>query len=153
MKVRSIGMSLFLTGAFSICAYAAPDFGLAENSLGGFRAIRYENVYTKVPTSGKLVSIKITDSGRTYYICREKNGYAIYHLEIRLMGGVKEKIEQEVKDKSRKWDKVHPDELLFTKRRYQRELNKLLDKYKEAVWVRNQIIVEESSQRPEKAGK
>jgi len=146
-------MSLILTGALSICAHSATDFGLAENSLGGFRAIRYENVYTKVPTSGKLVSIKITDRGRIFYICREKNGYAIYHLETRLMEGYREKIEQEVKEKSRKWEKVHPDELLFTKRRYERELNKRLDKYKEAVWVRNEIIVEGSPQRTEKTGK
>ncbi len=153
MKAISIGIASILAAGFSVCAQAAADFGLAENSLGGFRAIRYENVYTKVPTSGKLVSIKITDSGRIYYICREKSGYAIYHLETRLMEGYREKIEQEVKEKSRQWDKVHPDELLFTKRRYERELNQRLNKYKEAVWIRNEIIVEEPSHKPERAGK
>lgn len=153
MKTLQIGVFLILAMAFSICATAATDFGPAENSLGEYRAIRYENVYTKVPTSGKLVSIKITDNGRIYYICREKSGYAIYHLEVRLMEGIKEKIEQEVREKSRKWDQVHPDELLFTKGRYERELKKRLNKYKEAVWVRNEIIVEEPPQRPEKAGR
>jgi len=153
MTALPVVMSLILTACFSICASAETDFGPAENSVGGFRAIRYENAYTKVPTSGKLVSIKITDSGRIYYICKEKNGYAIYHLEIRLLEGFKGKIEQEVKEKSRKWDQVHPDELLFTKGRYERELNKRLNKYKEAVWVRNEIIVEEPPQKPEKAGR
>jgi len=66
------------------------DFGLAENSLSVFRAIKYENTYTKVPTTGKLVSIKMTDSGKTYYICREKSGYVIYSLEIRPIPSLKE---------------------------------------------------------------
>ncbi|HMK36309.1 MAG TPA: hypothetical protein VK463_14640 [Desulfomonilaceae bacterium] len=119
------------------------DFGLAENALGELRGTRYENVYTKVPTSGKLISIKITDSGKIYYICREKTGYAIYHLEVRPIAGFKEKIEQELKDTGRQWDRMHPDELLFTKERYDHELKKRLLKYSEAVWVRNEIIVEE----------
>ncbi|MBI4961697.1 MAG: hypothetical protein HY913_00325 [Desulfomonile tiedjei] len=153
MKALLIGLFLMLTAGFSISANAAADFGVAENALGGLRGIRYENVYTKVPTSGKLVSIKITDSGRIYYICREKTGYAIYHLEIRPIEGYKEKIEEEVKEKSRKWDQMHPDELLFTKGRYERELNKRLNKYREAVWVRNEIVVEEPPQKPERGGK
>jgi hypothetical protein len=122
----------------------AGDFGLAENSLGEFRAIRYENVYTKVPTSGKLAAIKITDNGKVFYVCREKSGYVIYNLEIRPIEGFKDKIEQEVKDKSKQWDRVHPDELLFTKERYDYDLKRRLKKYSEAVWIRNEIVIDEA---------
>jgi hypothetical protein len=122
----------------------AGDFGLAENSLGEFRAIRYENVYTKVPTSGKLAAIKIADNGKVFYVCREKTGYVIYNLEIRPIEGFKDKIEQEVKDKSKQWDRVHPDELLFTKERYDYDLKRRLKKYSEAVWIRNEIVIDEA---------
>lgn len=122
------------------------DFGLAEDALGEVKAVRYENIYTKVPTSGRLASIKITDSGRIYYICREKTGYAIYHLEIRPIEGFRDKIEQEIKEKNRQWDSVHPDELLFTKERHKKEMYSGLRKYCEAVWVRNEIIVETPAQ-------
>jgi hypothetical protein len=153
MKARYIAMFVSIMAGFSTFPAGATDFGLAENSLGGFRSIRYENIYTKVPTSGKLVSIKITDSGLIYYICREKNGYAIYHMEVRPIEGFKEKIEQELKEKSQKWDREHPDELLFTKGRYQREVNRRLKKYREGVWIRNEIVVDEPSHRPEKTGR
>jgi hypothetical protein len=118
------------------------DFGPAEDALSEVKGLRYENVYTKVPTSGRLASIKITDGGRIYYICREKTGYAIYHLEIRPIEGFREKIEQEIKEKNRQWDSIHPDELLFTKERHKKDLINSLRKYCEAVWVRNEIIVE-----------
>ena len=119
------------------------EFGLAENLLSEFRAIKYENIYTKVPTSGKLVSIKIADNGRIYYICREATGYVIYHLEIRPIDGFKEKIEKELRDKGRQWNLVHPDELLFTKERYNYDVKKTLQKYSEAVWVRNEIVIQQ----------
>ena len=69
----SISLSLILS-LWILGADIAPatDFGPAENSLGSLRTIRYENIYTKVPTTGKLVSIKITDNGTTHYICKEK---------------------------------------------------------------------------------
>jgi hypothetical protein len=140
MKMMGILCVAFLAApAFS----SADNFGLAENALGEFRATRYENVYTKVPTSGKLVSIKITDGGKIYYICREKAGYVIYNLEIRPVPGCKDKIEQELRDAGKKWDHVHPDDLLFTKERYDDDLKRKLNKYTEAVWVRNEIIVKE----------
>ena len=69
------------------------------------------------------------------------------------MEGFKEKIEQEMKEKSQKWDQAHPDELLLTKGSHERDLNRRLNKYKEAVWIRNEIVVDEPSQRPEKARK
>jgi len=134
---------MVLVGLSADAPAQAADFGPAESILGDVRAVRYENVYTKVPSSGKLVSIRITDSGRVYYICREKSAYAIYHLEIRPMEGYKEKIEQELKEKNRNWDKTHPDELLFTRETLDREMKKNLRKYCEAVWVRNEIVVQE----------
>jgi hypothetical protein len=132
---------LALTLFSAVPARSATDFGLAENSLSQFGAIRFENVYTRVPTTGKLVSIRITDSGTVYYICREKNGYAIYHLEIRPMDKFKEKIEAEIQETKRNWNKVHPDELLFTKERLDRDLKRKINKYSEAVWVRNEIVL------------
>jgi hypothetical protein len=137
---------LFAVSLFAAVPARSADFGLAENALGEFSGTRYENVYTRVPTTGKLVSIKITDNGRVYYICREKTGYAIYHLEFRPIPGYKEKLEQELKDAGRKWDRTHPDELLFTKERYDTELRKKLSKYSEAVWVRNEIVVDQQQQ-------
>lgn len=119
------------------------DFRPAENSLGEYRSIRHENVYTKVPTSGKLVSIKITDNGTIYYICREKSGYAIYHLEMRPIESFRDKMQQELKEKSRNWDKTNPDELLLTKDAYDREMKRQMNKYMDAVWVRNEIIIAE----------
>ena len=122
----------------------AAEFGLAENILGLYGAIRYENTYTRVPTSGKIVAIKITDSGTTYYICREKSGYVIYHLEIRPMKGHKKKVEQVLKEESRKWNASHPNELFLTKGRFDEELEKL-KKYREAVWIRNEVLVDGSA--------
>lgn len=128
----------------------AGDFGLAESVLGEYGAVRYENTYTKVPTSGKLIAIKITDSGTIYYICREKTGYVIYHLESRLMKNYKEKVEREIKDESRKWSSKHPDELLLTKERVKKEIQEKYKKYHEAVWVRNEIVIQRSRKDPEK---
>ncbi len=137
-----IGILVLALTLFSpIPARSAADFGLAENSLSEYGAIRFENVYTRVPTTGKLVSLRITDNGTVYYICREKNGYAIYHLEIRPMEKFKEKIEAEIKETKKNWDKVHPDELLFTKARHDRDLKRKINKFSEAVWVRNEIIL------------
>jgi hypothetical protein len=141
-----VGFLLSVIPFFAAIPARCADFGVAENALGEFSGTRYENVYTKVPTTGKLVSIKITDNGRIYYICREKTGYAIYHLEFRPIPGYKEKLEQELKDAGRKWDRTHPDELLFTKERYDTELRRKLSKYSEAVWVRNEIVVDQPQQ-------
>ncbi len=102
-KVLVIGVFLSFILAQALPVFSM-NFGLAENALGEFRAIRYENVYTKVPTTGKLASIKITDNGKIYYICKEKSGYVIYNLEIRPIAGYKDKIEQELKEVGRKWD-------------------------------------------------
>jgi hypothetical protein len=146
-------LSLLATLLFGAIPARSADFGVAENALGEFSGIRYENVYTKVPTTGKLVSIKITDNGRIYYICREKSGYAIYHLEFRPIPGYREKIGQELKDAGRDWDHMHPDELLFTKERYDTELKKTLSKYSEAVWVRNEIVVDQPLQTNAQANK
>ncbi len=120
----------------------AGDFGLAESVLGEYGAIRYENTYTKVPTSGKLIAIRITDKGTIYYICREKSGYVIYHLEIRPMKDYAERVEQEIKEKSRNWTGRHPDELLLTKERVAKDIKRKNKKYHEAVWVRNEIVVQ-----------
>ncbi len=120
----------------------ATDFGPAENALGACRSIRYESVYTKVPTTGKLVSIKITDSGKVYYICREKTGYVIYNLEIRPSEVVQERIQQELKKKARNWSHMNPDELVVTKEILERELKKQFAREIEAVWVRNEIVID-----------
>ncbi len=128
----------------------AGDFGLAESVVGEFGAVRYENTYTKVPTSGKLIAIRIADSGTVYYICREKTGYVIYHLEIRPMKDYAEKIEEEIKEKSRNWTGQHPDELLLTKERVTKEIKAKSKKYHEAVWVRNEIVVPGAKRDPEK---
>lgn len=144
MKVILMTALALVIACLEMSPGLAGDFGLAENSLGEFRAIRYENVYTKVPTSGKLAAIKITDNGKVFYVCREKTGYVIYNLEIRPIEGFKDKIEQEVKDKSKQWDRVHPDELLFTKERYDYDLKRRLKKYSEAVWIRNEIVIDEA---------
>ncbi len=122
----------------------AEEFGIAENSLNDYRAIRYENLYTKVPTTGKIVSIRI-DGGKTYYICREKTGLVIYNLEFRPMAGFKEKIRQELRDTGRQWNRANPDDLLYTKELGDSELRRKLSKYTEAVWVRNEIVVPETS--------
>lgn len=153
MRITVIALlSLLLT---SLCANSlqASDFGLAENALGEYRAVRYENIYTKVPTTGKLVSLKIADNGRVYYICKEKTAFVIYHLEIRPMEGFKEKIEEDLKDKSKKWEKIHPDELLITRERFDYDFKKRLNKYSEAVWVRNEIVINEPTQKPDRAEK
>jgi hypothetical protein len=118
----------------------AEEFGVAENSLNDYRAIRYENIYTKVPTTGKLVSIRI-DGGKTYYICRENGSYVIYNLEFRPMAGFKEKLRQELRETGRNWNKAYPEDLLYTKELGESEIRRKLSKYLEAVWVRNEIIV------------
>ncbi|MFC1834828.1 hypothetical protein ACFL2Q_08855 [Thermodesulfobacteriota bacterium] len=120
---------------------AAERFGLAENALRHFRSVKYENMYTRVPTKGKLVSIEITDMGRTYYICKEKSGYVVYHLEIRPVEKLKDKLQKELKELSKKWDGKHPDELLMTHEKYDGELRNSVYKYTDAVWVRNEIVV------------
>jgi len=115
---------------------------MAQNALSEFGAVRFENIYTKVPTTGKLVSIKIGDNGKVFYICREKAGYVIYNLEIRPIEKFRDKIEEEIKEQSKQWDKIYPDELLFTRERYNSDLLKRIRKYSEAVWVRNEVVVE-----------
>jgi hypothetical protein len=132
-----------LLAVFAAAHAFGSDFRPAENSIGEYRSVRYENMYTRVPTTGKLVSIKITDNGTIYYICREKSGYAIYHLEIRPAENFREKMQQELKEKSRNWEKTNPDELLFTKDAHDRELKRQMNKYSDAVWVRNEIVVPE----------
>jgi hypothetical protein len=134
---------LCLVSALPLSQATATDFRPAENALGEFRSVRYENVYTKVPTTGKLVSIKISDNGTVYYICREKSGFAIYNLEIRPVENARELIQQELKEKTRNWDRNNPDELLFTKEQYDREWKSNIRKYSDAVWIRNEIVVPE----------
>lgn len=134
-----IGLASTMPGAHFV---AAADFGLPQNALSEFGSVRFENIYTKVPTSGKLISIKIGDNGKVFYICREKAGYVIYNLEIRPIEKFRDKIEEEIKEQSKQWDKIYPDELLFTKDRYNADLIKRIKKYSEAVWVRNEIVVE-----------
>ena len=139
------GMILWLlVTATCMNSACAGDFGLAENILSQYGAVKFENHYTRIPTTGKLVSIKITDGGKIFYICREKNSYAIYNLEIRPLEGFKDKIEQDLKNKPQKLEKIHPDELLLTKERHDYEVNKRLNKYSEAVWIRNEIVVPQS---------
>ena len=117
--MRSLAGIIFSLLAIVICdnSVNAGEFGLAENVLSEYGAVRFENHYTRVPTTGKLVSIKITDGGKIFYICRERNGYAIYNLEIRPLEGFKDKIEQDLKNKPQKLEKINPDELLLTKER------------------------------------
>lgn len=144
----AVGLLLCLNGAVTA---QAPQFAPATDALHLFKAIRYENIATRVPSPGKLVSIKITDTGRTYYICKEKSGYAIYHLEVRLVEGAKAKIEEELKALGEKWDGVLQDELVFTKETRKSEVRKRLYQYSEAVWVRNEIIVEGTEQEQKAA--
>jgi hypothetical protein len=125
------------------------DFGVPENILSEYPSVRFENQYTRVPTSGRLVSIKIADNGTVYYICHEKTSYVIYHLEVRPIPGYKDKIEQDMKIKAQNWDKEHPDELVFTKDRYEQEFRNNIKKYSEAVWIRNEIIVPPAPKRPQ----
>lgn len=141
--MRSLAGIIFSLLAIVICdnSVIAGEFGLAENVLSEYGAVRFENHYTRVPTTGKLVSIKITDGGKIFYICRERNGYAIYNLEIRPLEGFKDKIEQNLKNKPQKLEKINPDELLLTKERLEFETRKRLNKYSEAVWIRNEIVV------------
>jgi hypothetical protein len=141
--MRSLAGIIFSLLAIVICdnSVNAGEFGLAENVLSEYGAVRFENHYTRVPTTGKLVSIKITDGGKIFYICRERNGYAIYNLEIRPLEGFKDKIEQNLKNKPQKLEKINPDELLLTKERLEFEARKRLNKYSEAVWIRNEIVV------------
>jgi hypothetical protein len=138
-----VGLALCFSGAVTA---QSPQFGPATDALHLFRAIRHESISTRVPSPGKLVSIKITDNGRTYYICKEKTGYAIYHLEVRLVEGAKAKIEEELKALGEKWDGVLQDELVFTKETRKSEVRKRLYQHSEAVWVRNEIIVDGTEQ-------
>lgn len=142
MTQVTIGMILGLIVCLGAAATAqSPQFGPATDALHLFKAVRHENVSTRVPSPGKLVSIKITDKGRIYYICKEKTGYAIYHLEVRLVEGAKAKIEEDLKALGEKWDGVLQDELVFTKETRKSEVRRRLYQYSEAVWVRNEIIV------------
>jgi hypothetical protein len=125
----------------------AERFGIAENALSEFGAIRYENVYTKVPTSGKLVSLRITDAGRIYYICREESGYVVYHLKIRPMKGFEQRLQKELSETGQQWDSLYPDELLLTKQRSSLDVRRKLHKYCEAVWVRNEIVIPSPSKK------
>jgi hypothetical protein len=145
MKILTLMSLVIIVATVQPDFTGATGFGPRENALSEFKGVRYENIYTKVPTSGKLVAIKITDSGKIYYICKEKSGYVIYHLEIRPPEGFQEKIQQELKKKTRNWAHVNPDELVFTKEIFERELKRRLSKESEAVWVRNEIIIEEPS--------
>jgi hypothetical protein len=133
-------LSILCCAAATVPA-SSPDFGLAENALDQFRTVRHENVYTQIPTTGKLVSLKITDSGKIYYICRETTGYVIYHLDIRPVEGYEEKIRQELREKGKQWDRTNPDDLLLTKEQYEQEFKRRLSKYSDAVWVRNEIVI------------
>ncbi len=128
--------------AFGSGIVLAGKFGLAEHALNGFRSVEYENTYTVVPSSGKLVAIKVTDSGKVFYICKEETGYVIYHLEIRASPGMKEKIDAELAELGRKWETVQQDELLLTKERLTEEFRKRINRYCDAVWVRNAVILE-----------
>jgi hypothetical protein len=148
MKATLTLAVLLLIAGLGLCLAQGNPFGLAENSLRDVRSIRFENVYTQVPTSGKLVSVKITDNGKTYYICQEKTGYVIYHLEIRLVEELKGKMEEELKEMSRKWDRIQPDELLFTKERHTAEVRKRIHRYSDAVWVREEVIVGQLPKQP-----
>lgn len=123
------------------------------DSLRDVRSTRIENQFTKVPTTGKLVSVKMTDSGRTYYICKERGSYVIYHLEIRPLEGLKDQLEEELRDLKKRWDDVLPGELLFTKHRYETETHRRIQRYSEAVWVRNRIIEGENPEPPPAARK
>jgi hypothetical protein len=127
-------------------AASEPQAKSAQDALDGVRSVRIERISTRVPSPGKLAAIRITDSGRIYYICREGNGYAIYHLEIRPVEGFKDKIAEEVKAISEKWDAILKDQLVFTKDTRDEELRKRVQRYSEAVWVRNEIIVEGTAQ-------
>ncbi|HTY24143.1 MAG TPA: hypothetical protein VMC85_13505 [Desulfomonilaceae bacterium] len=151
MKILIPILFLFVCSVLEPYTTPAADFGRSESALSDFKAVRYESIYTKVPTSGKLVSIKITDSGKIYYICREKSGYVIYNLEVRPTEGIQERIQQELKKQARNWAHIKPDELVFTKEIFEREIKRQLSKDSEAVWVRNEIIIEEPA-KPQSAG-
>jgi hypothetical protein len=142
MTNRMIGIgALALLCCLLSLTVSSGEFASPEDPLRGVRSIRYENVYTKVPSPGKLVAIKITDDGKTYYVCQEKTGYVIYHLDVRPVEALKEKMEGELNELSRKWDATSPNELLFTRKRFEAELKKRIYRYSDAVWVRNEIIV------------
>lgn len=134
----AVALATLTLASASVCQ---AQFQLGEDALREFRSIRFENIYTRVPSAGKLVAIKITDSGKTYYVCKEKTGYVIYHVEIRPVEGLKERLNKELKQLGKKWDKVHQDELLFSKQRYEEELRNLLNQYCDAVWIRNEVVV------------
>jgi hypothetical protein len=157
------GRGAFLAVAWSLLALVAP-FALAEplnprdlpepvDALRDVRSTRIENQFTKVPTTGKLVSVKMTDSGRTYYICREGRSYVIYHLEIRPIEGLKDQLDLELKELRKRWDDVIPEELLFTKKRHETEIQRRIRRYSEAVWVRNRIVEGENPEPPPAARK
>jgi hypothetical protein len=145
--MRRAFVLLILIAAFP--AYAG-EFGIPENILNDYRAVRHESVYTKVPTTGKLVSVKITDSGRVFYVCRERTGYVIYSLEIRPIAGFEEKVREELKNSGRNWNADHPNELLYTKDFADAQIRRRLSKYTEAVWVRNEIVVPEAQKQKDR---
>jgi hypothetical protein len=143
--------AMFVPSAiFILCAgiCTASDFGPATNALGKFKSIQYERMFTKVPSSGKLVSIKITDSGKTYYICKESSGYVIYHTEIRPLTKFRPRIDKELKNWTEKWDKLNPNDLLLTRDRFDEELGNRIQRYSDVIWIRNEILVEPPKAAP-----
>ena len=140
MKVALAMATLLVTIFLQPMDGAGQKFSVAEDSLGEFNAVRYENVYTRVPTSGKLVGVRITENGTTYYICREGKGYVIYHVEIRPVEKLKPKMEEELAKLRRDWERILPDELVFTKKRYDEEVRRRIRRYSDAVWIRNEVV-------------
>ena len=69
----------------------------------------------------------------------------IYHLEIRPTEAAQERIQQELRKKIRNWSHLNPDELVMTKEALERELRKQFAKEIEAVWVRNEIVIDQQS--------
>jgi hypothetical protein len=140
--MRAALLAAVLTAALSLppTDLCAQRFHAAADSLERFHGVRYENLYTRVPTSGKLVGVRITDKGATYYICRERGGYVIYHVEIRPIEKLKSKLQAELAKLRREWDRVHPDELLFTKKRFDEEVKRRIRRYSDAVWIRNEVV-------------
>ncbi len=140
MRVTLTMATLLVTILLQATDGVGQKFPVAEDSLGEFNAVRYENVYTRVPTSGKLVGVRITENGTIYYICREGPGYVIYHLEIRPVEKLKPKMEAELANLRRDWERILPDELLFTKKRYEEEVKRRIRRYSNAVWIRNEVL-------------
>ncbi len=67
--MRRIIVFVLLFTAFP--AYAG-EFGIAENSLNDYRSVRYESVYTKVPTTGKARFHQDRQRQNILYLSREE---------------------------------------------------------------------------------